>query len=113
MMPGVYDFEVYRGDDWSEDFKIFQPGSDVNAQDLTGFTASAQIKALAEDVAVIATMTVTFSTPRSTGIINLAIAADDLDVGGYVYDVQLTNAANKKQTYIRGAITVRQDVTRP
>jgi hypothetical protein len=113
MMPGVYDFEVYRGDDWSEDFKIFQPGSDTLAQNLTGYTASAQIKALAEDVAAVATMTVTFAGDRSTGIINLAIAAEDLDVGAYVYDVQLTNAASKKQTYIRGAITVRQDVTRP
>jgi hypothetical protein len=113
MMPGRYDFEIYRGDDWSEDFKIYQPGSSTLAMDLTGFTASAAVKDDPTKTPVDATMTITFASPRSTGIITAAIASDALIVGTFFYDIQLTNASSKKQTYIYGTIMVRQDVTRP
>jgi hypothetical protein len=112
MMPGQYDFEIYRGDDWSEDFKISQPGL-TTPQNLTGWTGSAQVKADATASSADATMTVAFASDRSTGIITLGLVADSLPVGAFKYDVQLVNAASKKQTYIYGTITVRQDVTRP
>ena len=117
MMPGEYSFEIYRGDDWSEDFLVNQPRAletDPKVpMDLTGFTGSAQVKYTGADTSPQATMTLTFVAPRINGIFNLALAGDTLLVGEYVYDVQLTNSGGKKQTYIYGTIKVRQDVTRP
>lgn len=117
MMPTEYSFEIYRGDDWSEDFLINQPRAQLTdpavPMDFTGFTAAAQVKATATDVIEEALMTITFAANRLTGIFTAELAADAIDVGTHVYDIQLTNAAGKKQTYIYGTITVRQDVTRP
>lgn len=118
MMPAQYDFELYRGDDWSQDFLINQPRAALTdpatPMNLTGFTASAQIR---QDKASVgsadATMTITFASDRTTGIITASIASDAVSVGTFFYDIQLTNAGGKKQTYIYGTITVRQDVTRP
>lgn len=118
MMPGIANFDLYRGDDFAQDFLINDPVADPDVDplvpmNLTGFTASAQIKLNAVDASAEATMTITFATPRTLGVITAEVAADDLDVGEWVYDIQFVNGAGKKKTYIRGTITVYQDVTRP
>jgi hypothetical protein len=109
--PAAYPIVFTSGDDWAEDFKIFQPGSTTAVQDLTGWTGRAQVKATAVDTAVVTTMTITFATDRTTGILTLSIAAGALTVGNYVYDVEFTRGG-KIRTYISGTITVAQDVTR-
>lgn len=84
------------------------------AVDLTGYTASGQIrKHYTSNTAY--DFTTSFGTPRSTGTITIALSravTATIEAGRYVYDVEITSAANTRSRLVEGIATITPEVTR-
>jgi hypothetical protein len=83
-------------------------------QDLTGYTASAQMrKHYTSNTST--NFTVSFGSPRTNGQLTLALArniTESIADGRYVYDVEITNSANTRSRLVEGIVTVTPQVTR-
>ena len=102
---------VDQGTDFSE--TLIAKNADGTVQDVTGFSASGQIrKSYTSDTAT--NFTVSFGdVAKGEVIISLARAqTSSLPASRYVYDVELTSAANKRSRLAEGQVTVTQEVTR-
>ena len=84
------------------------------AVDLTGYNASGQIrKHYTPNTAY--NFTTSFATPRSTGQITLSLSrvtTANIEAGRYVYDVEITSAANTRSRLVEGIATITPEVTR-
>lgn len=111
---------LYRGDDrqWVELFEE-NTGTELapvwTAKDLSAYTFLCQIRATPDDADVMATVDVEFTTDGTDGSLTLTLAhtASATLVPGKVWiDLQLTNGAGFRQTYLAGKWTVKADVSR-
>lgn len=118
FLPAVQNFIMYAGDDFTCTLTMVQGASEVPV-DLTGMSARLQFKSRPTDTAPLVQLTdgsgITFVTPAS-GILRLDIAASligtTLPLASVYYDLELTDTASKKRTYLCGMFTVKSDVTR-
>jgi hypothetical protein len=82
--------------------------------DLTGYTAAAQLrKHYTSETAT--DFTTAFETPRSAGLLTISLSRTqtaNLDSGRYVYDVEVTDAANTRSRLVEGIVTISPQVTR-
>ena len=102
--------EVYAGDTFEQSF-VFQ--TDGVARNLTteGWTAwTAQIRPTVESATVVA-FTVDSSQAAVGRIVLKLTAGQTTTLTGAVYDLQATKGSTI-QTFLRGSITIVQDVTR-
>ncbi len=106
-----YDIEVYEGDTTGM-VLTFTDTSEARAYDLTGAVIIMQIKTAPGGV-----LQQEFSTTDGDIVISGAGSNivtikgwEDLTVGTYVYDLQVT-LAGEVRTYLVGAVRVTQDVT--
>ena len=82
--------------------------------DLTGYTGRGQIRkhytsSTATD------FTITFGTPRSTGLVTLDLSnavTSNMEAGRYVYDAEIITSANVVSRLVEGIATVTPEVTR-
>lgn len=103
---------IDQGTDFSTSITVTDDNG--NAQDLTGYTGSAQIRKHYNS-STATDFTVAFGAPRSAGIVELTLGRTltaNLESGRYVYDVELTSAANTTSRLIEGIVTVTPQVTR-
>jgi hypothetical protein len=107
-LPKRYDLEIYKGDTLDEIF-TFKDVSNV-AVNLTGFTALVEFKALtAETIIATPTMTVNYN---GNGNVRMYIAdTTSIPEGTYRWDLQLTDGAGSRRTYIGGQVLVTGDVS--
>ena len=101
---------IDQGTDYTTSITLSNDNSEI--VDLTGYTATAQIRK---------TYTSTTSTSFTTainaaaGIITLSLSAtatSNLAAGRYVYDVLLKSSANVKSRVVQGLVTVSPRVTK-
>jgi len=103
---------VDQGTDFSTTITVTD--DDGNVTDLTGYTAAGQIRKHYESSDSTA-FTVSFGSPRSDGQVTLSLTRTvtaNIEAGRYVYDVELTSAANTRSRLVEGIVTVTPEVTR-
>lgn len=84
------------------------------AVDLTGYTGSGQIRKHYTS-STSTDFVVSFDSPRTEGKVTLTLArvqTANLEAGRYVYDVEITSAANTRSRLVEGIVTVTPEVTR-
>ena len=82
--------------------------------DLTGYSAVGHIRKHYSSETAVA-FTCTFGAPRTNGKLTLSldrITTGNMEAGRYVYDVELTSAANTVTRLVEGIVTVTPEVTR-
>ena len=83
-----------------------------NLVDLTGFTASAQMRKHFTSATAIS---FTCETGGANGTISLALTSEEttaITAGRYVYDVEVTTATDVVSRVVEGIVTVTPNVTR-
>jgi len=108
-LPDIVNLELYRGDDFQ--FTLVVTNQDGSPADLSGFTATAQVRISAEDAGVAGTITAVITGNNITCSLAHTISATLPNAA--VWDCQLTSAAGKLTTIVAGDVTMTADVTRP
>ena len=88
--------------------------NDGTAVNLTGYTGEGQIRKHYASTTKL-DFSLSFNSPRSGGEVVLAlnkVQTANLEAGRYVYDVELTSAANTTIRLAEGIVTVTPQVTR-
>ena len=101
-LPVVWDLSAYRGDSWSQSFRLLLGGQPL---DLSGATVESEARA--KDGTK--TPLVVTVEDADDGRIRVELPEASLPVGNYRYDVEVTNGA--VTTWVRGALKVERDVT--
>lgn len=103
---------IDQGADFSTTITVTDDAGD--AVDLTDYTASGQIrKHYTSNTAY--NFTTSFGTPRSGGQITISLSrvtTANIEAGRYVYDVEITSAANTRSRLVEGIATITPEVTR-
>ena len=113
-MAAVYvnNIIINAGSEFNQTFAL--EGSDTNsALDLTGYTASSQMRKYAGSSTAV-TFNTTISVPPSLGKVSISLTSDQtssLKPGRYVYDV-LVERSGAKTRVVEGMVIVREGVTR-
>lgn len=104
--PGIYDILLVQGDSFDRVFT-------VTGFDLTGYSASMQVRpnAKSDTVYASATCTVNGTTDTITVTIDESVTAD-IPAGYWAYDLELTTATST-WTILSGKFQVLGEVTRP
>jgi hypothetical protein len=119
----TYNITIEKGATFSRQIQLSDAdGADYN---LTGFTASAQIRESHSSSAVVATFTTTISTPATDGIINMSLTAaqtaelsvpnskePEFTTKTYIYDLIITHTDTRVIRLLQGEVTVVARVTR-
>lgn len=106
---------VYRGETLQRVFTY--KDSDGVAVDLTGYSASMQVrKSLADGVALeLSTVNSRITLGGAAGTVTLTVSATDtatVDVGQYFYDLELTSGSSVVTRLIEGRFQVKEAYTR-
>ena len=114
--PGRADIYIRRNQNFKATTTLKVDGAVVN---LTGYTATADIRRAADDVLAF-TMTSTGGSPTitlggvaGTVVFNVPVATvDDLSVGvAYIWDLKLTPSGGGPEVWLAGKVTVEEGVT--
>ena len=112
-MAAIANLTIDQGASFSSDVTV--KDANGNAFDLTGYTASAKMAKGYSSTRTRTSLTCTISTPATSGIVTLALTADQttsLEDGRYVYDLEILQTSSSTVTrVIEGIITVRPQVT--
>jgi hypothetical protein len=111
MAPGIYDATIYQRDTWNMVMTFSNSGVALN---LTGYTAAMEIRD--ENDVLLASPTLTFTVPRTTGILTASLSSTDteiLPVGTAKYDLFLTDGTTDlvKRCYLVGDVVISPKVT--
>jgi hypothetical protein len=101
-LPATYNLKAYRGDTWSQTFRLVYAGTPV---DLT--TASVACWATVRDLNYPLTAEVT--NPLN-GEVTISMPDPPLDAGAYSYDLEVT-VGLEVTTWLRGRLSIEKDVT--
>lgn len=109
MTPGSYSLQLYRGDTYRWQFKLFNDVNQTLPADLTGVTAAAQIRDKPGGTAI-AALSCTVTLPN---LIDAVLAASDSAIlpSSGAWDLQLTYASGDVATVLAGPVNVTPDVT--
>ena len=112
-MAAIANLTIDQGATFSSDVTVKDANN--NAFDLTGYTASAKMAKGFSSTRTRTSMTCTISTPATTGVVTLALTADQtsqLEEGRYVYDLEILQTSSSTITrVIEGIINVRPQVS--
>jgi hypothetical protein len=87
---------------------------DNNVTDLTGYTASGQIRKHYTSTTAY-DFSIAFQSPRSDGRLAFTLAKEItgvMEAGRYVYDIELTSSSGAVSRLVEGTATVTPQVTR-
>ena len=102
-LPVVWDLSAYRGDTWSQSFRLLRGGQPL---DLSGATVESEARA--KDGTK--TPLVVSVEDAADGRINVSLPEAFLPFGNYRYDVEVAENGSVT-TWVRGALKVERDVT--
>lgn len=111
MFPGIYDLGLYRGDTTRLKFNLWQDTAKTIPTDLTGATATAQIRDRPDSPTVTVTLTCTVTLPNTIDVVVPASSDTTIHYRG-TWDLQLTYPSGDVQTVVTGAVTASPDTTR-
>lgn len=111
--PGTYNFTLYQGADWDRTFTITQSGTALN---LTGYTASMQIREAADSTAYLLSLTsgsgITLGGTAGTVAVAITSAQSSaITAGSFAYDLELISGSQVTRL-LQGAVNVSGNVTR-
>ena len=111
--PGTYNFTLYQGADWDRTFTVTQGGSALN---LSGYSASMQIREAADSTAYLLSLTsgLGITLGGTAGTVAVAITSAQssaISAGSYAYDLELLSGSQVTRL-IQGAVNVSGNVTR-
>ena len=102
-LPVVWDLSAYRGDTWSQGFRLLRGGQPL---DLSGATIESEARA--KDGTK--TALVVQVEDAADGRINVSLPPTFLPFGNYRYDLEVAENGSVT-TWVRGALKVERDVT--
>ena len=111
-MATISNIFIDCGADFSKDITVKDSSGTVT--NLTGYTASAQIRKTYESSSATVSLTVAFNADRTTGIITISLTGTQtasVTAGRYVYDVLLTSGSGGKTRAAEGVATFNPRVT--
>jgi hypothetical protein len=111
--PGTYNIICYQGADWDRTFTITQSGTALN---LTGYSASMQVREAADSTAYLLSLTsdsgITLGgTAGTVGVAITSAQSSAISAGSYAYDLEL-NSGSQITRLLQGSFTVSGNVTR-
>jgi hypothetical protein len=111
-MAAVANLSIDQGATFTSDITV----KDMNGNvfDLTGYTASAKLAKGYSSTRTRTTISTTFATDRTTGVLTISLTANQtatLDAERYVYDVEITSGSGSVTRVLEGIITVRPEVS--
>jgi len=110
-MPGDYPLDLYHGDSYNWQFKLWTDEAKTQALDLTGVTVKAEIRDKPAGLAIYP-LDCTVALPNVIEAILPANMSDTLPIGtDMVWDIQLTYPNGSVNTLLAGKVSVTQDVT--
>ena len=113
--PTYVALELQQGDDWEETFK-FRVKTDppLTYWDLTGWTGACQIRdAVADDDDTVEPLAELTCTASEEGMTVLLSKEQSLILPKKCkWDLELTNLAGRRRTWLAGPVTVAREVTR-
>jgi hypothetical protein len=106
-LPATVDLTAYRGDTWAQTFRFL---TDVDAPlDLTGADVAAWARS--DYPKTVEHLLVSVDDP-TTGVVTIALPQNGASAAAsYEYDVEVTGSDGTVTTWVRGKLTVEQDVT--
>jgi hypothetical protein len=112
LRPKRFDLEVYQGDTFT--FNLVLKGNGGTPLDISGWTGIAQIKKA--DGSAGETPSLDLEIGGTDGIIQISLTGTETSAlepesGPYKYDVQLTDTAGNKRTFIGGTIVITEDIS--
>jgi hypothetical protein len=113
MAAAIYDIVVEQGADFTLGLQL-KNGRGVPF-DLTGVTATAQIRQNITDSAALADFDIVFDYNRNTGKFTLSIPASITEVLTFVtgeWDLKFAYANGDKKRILKGKVTLSRQVTR-
>lgn len=115
MEPALLDLYAKRGDSFSKPIRV-KLKSTGEYVDFTGKTVTAQVRAQADDLTPIATLTVTVHDQDLTpGAVTLSLApatTSTLTPGYYRWDLQASGGPTDVTTFVQGRYELSADITR-
>lgn len=109
MKPAPYDLNLYRGDSYGWQFKLWQDSAKTVPVSLTGAIAESQIRDKPGGSKIIE-LDCTITTPNIvTVLLNAATCASCPAKGGW--DLQITYSDGQVQTPVAGSVKVTADYT--
>ena len=105
QLPATVHLTIYHGDTWTQAFRLRQGDTPV---DLTGATVASWARPWSGPAIPLAAA---IGDPPTSGVITLSTPAPGLPPGGYHYDLEVTDPVDQVTTWIRGQITVMDDIT--
>lgn len=109
-MAGQANLDIYQGDDYAASVTV--RNADNTAADITGYTASAQIRRAVADVDAVIVATITCTVQSPLVLLALTHTQTEALTGRYVWDLQLTSAGGAVTTVLEGNVIVDAEVTR-
>jgi hypothetical protein len=101
-LPVTYNLKAYRGDTWVQAFRFIWQDAPL---DLNG----SKVEAWVANPDGVWPLPVTV-TPDD-GVVTLGMPEEELDANAYSYDIEVVDADGVVTTWVRGRLTVSQDVT--
>jgi hypothetical protein len=110
-MPGDYPLEIYHGDSYHWQFKLWIDEAKTQALDLTGAVVKAEIRDKPAGLAIFP-LDCEVSLPNIIEAILPASLSDTLPIASdMVWDIQITFPDGSVNTLLSGKVKVTQDVT--
>ena len=108
-LPGDYPLDLYHGDSYNWQFKLWTDEAKTQPLDLTGVTVKAEIRDKPAGMEIFA-LDCAISGNVVEAVLSAATSAT-LPIGDLVWDIQLTYPNGSVNTLLAGKVTVTQDVT--
>lgn len=118
QLPETLNLTVYQGVPWSDDITLLESLEPAVPVDLTGYSAEAQVRQRPDSPDVLATMTITFASDRTTGVLTAALSSAQTAAiptrNHAYYDIRLTKEGDDSATIVplAGTITALHAITR-
>jgi len=116
MIPGTYNLTLYKGDTRRITVTL-KSGPDLQNLtpiDLTGASAAAEIRSTVASGSVMATFTCNLTGTPTDGKVNLVLPSSQAELltgDSAVWDLEVTRAGGDIETYLKGTVTILDDVT--
>jgi hypothetical protein len=104
-LPVTYNLKAYRGDTWSQTFRLIYEGVPVDLS-----TATVACWAGIHDLTYPLPVTVADQV-ASPGEVTITMPTPSLAVGAYSYDLEVIEQDGTVTTWVRGRLAIEQDVT--
>jgi hypothetical protein len=109
MIPGKYDLNLYRGDTYHWQFKLWQDAAQTVPFDLAGATADSEIRDKPGGTNIVV-LDCVITQPNIVDVILSAAKSANVPLSGS-WDLQLTLASGDVRTPIAGTVKATADVT--